>query len=75
MLVEQVKDFLIRCQNPDAFDEALRSLSAALLVDWSGRYMQQDGCYVMRAYGDPDYLQTELRQKRQCEVVGEYECI
>jgi hypothetical protein len=72
MLVECVHDFLVRCQNPDDFDEALRPLSAALLVDWNGRYMQQDGCYVMRVYGDPARLRAALPKNWPCEIVDEY---
>jgi hypothetical protein len=72
MLIEHTEDFLIRCDNPERIDEVLRPLSAALLVyGWNGRYVCQDGCYVMRSFGDPESLRKKLRGIEDCEVVGE----
>lgn len=64
-------DFLIKCGNPDAFDTTIQQLGAAALIEGNakGTYLQKDGYYVMRVFGDAGYLKFAIQQQGYGEII------
>ena len=69
----KVTDFLVECRNPKAFDETIQQLGAAALVNGGneGNYIQEDGCYVMRIFGDPGFIIFAIENQGDGKVIKE----
>lgn len=65
-------DFLVKCGNPQAFDKTINQLGAAALIqDKPDKYMEKDGCYVMRVFGDPGYVKFAISNQGYGTIVKE----
>ncbi len=66
-------DFLIDTPNPRALDSLLQSSFASALIEISPAvYMQVDGHYVVRCFGDPNYLKFALESQGYAKIIGDY---
>jgi hypothetical protein len=66
-------DFLIQCANPSSFDETVQRLGSAALIDAGskGKYVQKDGYYVMRVFGNPGFLKFAIENQGYGKVIKE----
>lgn len=65
-------DFLVDgFNNPIAVDKTLQQLGAAVLVGGEDNYLKQDGCYVMRVFGNPGYIKFAVEHQGYCRIVRE----
>lgn len=73
MSEKKATDFLIECHNPEAFDRTINSMSTAALVEngGKGQYLQKDGYYVMRVFGDAGFLKFAIENQGYGKVVKE----
>lgn len=66
-------DILVRVRNPEALDATLRMLPGArarvLGVGEEGGPVVVDGCFVVRASGDPGFVEWAMRNQGYAEVV------
>lgn len=69
----QAKDFLVQCGNPEAFDKTIQQLGTAALIDagTKGKYIQKDGHYVMRVFGNPDFLRFAIENQGYGKIIKE----
>ena len=70
---KKATDFLIECGNPEAFDRTINQLGAAALVEngGKGQYLQKDGYYVMRVFGDAGFLKFSIQHQGYGKVIKE----
>ena len=70
---KKATDFLIQCDNPEAFDRTVQQLGAAALIDGGekGKYVQKDGYYVMRVFGDAGFLKFAIENQGYGKVIKE----
>lgn len=68
-------DYLIECGNPEAFDKTVQELGAAVLIDGGvkGRYIQKDGYYIMRVFGEPGFIKFAIESQGYGKIVKECE--
>lgn len=55
-------DLLIQTENPEALDRIVQTFGA-VLIGGNGNllgYLMIDGCYVVRAFKNPDFLESVL---------------
>jgi hypothetical protein len=72
MSEKKATDFLIECRNPEAFDRTVQSMGAVLCDGGNkGQYVQQDGYYVMRVFGDPGFLKFAIENQGYGKVIKE----
>src|SRR5208282_5204344 len=70
-------DFLVTSQiperrlDPDVLDQTINSFGAALIRLPGEDYVQVDGCYVMRVFGDPSFIKFACEKQGYCHIVGE----
>jgi hypothetical protein len=69
----QATDILVRTGNPAILDETVQQLGAAVVVGGPDRFVQVDGCYVVRVYGDPGFIKFAITNQGYGEVVRELE--
>lgn len=61
-------DILVDTPNPEALDETIQSLGAALVQSGTG-YAQVDGHYVARVFGDPGFFEFSVTSQGYATVV------
>ena len=65
------KDFLVDTRNPKVLDQTLNQMGAAL-IGGPENFIQVEGHYVMRAFGNPDYVRWACEHQGYCKVIGEW---
>ncbi len=63
-------DILVDTPNPEALDVTIQQLGGALLESSPGVYLQHQGHYVVRALGDPGFLEFSMTTQGYATVVG-----
>jgi hypothetical protein len=73
MSEKQATDFLIKCGNPEAFDRTIQQLGAAALIEngGKGQYLQKDGYYIMRVFGDSGFLRFAIENQGYGKIIKE----
>ena len=61
-------DFLIECGNPEAFDRTIQTFGAALIQN-GPNYIQKDGYYVMRAFGNTGFIEFAIANQGYGKVI------
>lgn len=65
-------DILVRTKNPEHLDRTMNSFSAAVIGGgMPGGYIKEDGCYIVRCFGDPDFIKFVIANQGYGEVVRE----
>lgn len=66
-------DFLIECNDPQAFDSIVQTLGTAVLYDGGtpGNYVKQDGYYIMRIFGDPGFIKFAISNQGYGKIIKE----
>jgi hypothetical protein len=67
-----VTDILVRTANPGMLDQTVQQLGRAAVVG-APDYVQVDGCYVVRVFGDPGFIKFAITRQGYGEVVRELE--
>lgn len=67
-------DILVRCANPTALDEIVQSFGAAV-VGGPADYAMVEGCYVVRCFGNPGFIEFAITNQRYGTVVRRLEHI
>ena len=50
-------DILVECNSPQDLDRVVQAITAAAVIQVGpGNYLTRDGAYVVRCFGDPDFL-------------------
>lgn len=81
MEAPQFTDFLVTSIYPDGslkpegLDRTLNMMGAALIQLNSSQtmapeYLTENGCYVMRVFGNPDFLKFACEHQGYCKIVG-----
>jgi hypothetical protein len=65
----QVTDILVRTGDPAMLDRTVQQLGAAVVVGGPDQFVQVDGCYVVRVFGDPGFVKFAITQQGYGEVV------
>jgi hypothetical protein len=68
----QATDVLVRTASPEMLDQAVQQLGPAVVVG-APDYVQVDGCYVVRVFGDPGFIKFAIASQGYGEVVRELE--
>jgi len=73
--MKQATDFLVQCDNPEAFDKTIQSLGSAVLMDGGnkGDYLQKDGYYIMRVFGDAGFLKFAIESQGYGKIIKEFD--
>jgi hypothetical protein len=66
-------DILIRTGNPEMLDRTVQQLGPAAVVGGPDNFVQVDGCYVVRVFGDPRFIKFAITNQGYGEVVRELE--
>jgi hypothetical protein len=70
----QATDILVRTANPELLDRTVQQLGPAVVFqDAHADYVQVDGCYVVRVFGDPGYIKFAITNQGYGEVVRDLE--
>jgi hypothetical protein len=69
--IKKATDYLVQCGNPESFDKTIQQLGSAVLIDGGtkGNYIQKDGYYVMRVFGEPDFLKFAIEAQGYGKIV------
>jgi hypothetical protein len=68
--VSEATDILVRTASPSILDETLHQLPmCAAVVVGAPDYVQVDGCYVVRVFGDPGFVKFAITNQGYGEVV------
>lgn len=54
--MSEMVELLAKTPNPKALDAVLHSFGAALVEDGQGGYVKDGDEYIVRCFGDPDFL-------------------
>lgn len=66
------KDILVRVANPEALDRTVQSFGAAVVGGgMPGGYVKVDGCYVVRCFGNADFIKFAITHQGYGQVVRE----
>lgn len=72
----EAKDLIIQTGNPDALDRTLQSLPgvSACVVGGGmpGGYVKQDGGYLVRCFGDYDFLKFAVERQGYGKIIKEF---
>ena len=66
----QATDILVRTANPEMLDRTVQQLGPAVVVG-APDYIQVDGCYVVRVFGNPGFIKFAITNQGYGEVVRE----
>ena len=71
--MKPVTDFLIECRNPEAFDNTIQQLGAAVLLNGGekGNYTKKYGYHVMRVFGDSGFLKFAIQNQGYGNIIKE----
>jgi hypothetical protein len=70
----QATDILVRTADPKMLDETVQQLGPAVVIQGVAvDYVQVDGCYVVRVFGDPGFIKFAITNQGYGEVVRELE--
>ena len=67
----QATDILVRTANPQVLDRTVQQLGPAAVVGGPDNFVQVDGCYVVRVFGDPGFIKFAIATQGYGEVVRE----
>jgi len=65
----EATDILVRTRDPAMLDATVQQLGPAAVVGGPGPYVMVDGCYVVRVFGNPGFIEFAIRQQGYGEVV------
>lgn len=69
-------DYLVTgFSNPEAMDRTLNGLGPAVLIGGPGNYEKREGCYVMRVFGNPGYIEFAVEHQGYCKIVKRIEAM
>ena len=68
----QATDILVRTASPELLDRTVQGLGSAVVVG-APDYIEHDGCYVVRVFGDPGFIKFAIANQGYGEVVRELE--
>jgi hypothetical protein len=67
-----MKDLLVKVMNPAALDTTVQSFGAVVLEFAPGAYIQEEpDVYIVRCFGDHNFVKFAITQQGYGEVVGE----
>ena len=66
----QATDILVRTADPGLLDRTVQQLGPAVVVG-APDYIQVDGCYVVRVFGNPGFIKFAITNQGYGEVVRE----
>ena len=66
----QATDIPVRTANPEMLDRTVQQLGPAVVVG-APDYIQVDGCYVVRVFGNPGFIKFAITNQGYGEVVRE----
>ncbi len=70
----QATDILVRTADPGLLDRTVQQLGPAVVIQGvADPYMQVDGCYIVRVFGDPGFIKFAITNQGYGEVVRELE--
>ena len=70
----QATDILVRTADPGLLDRTVQQLGPAIVIRGvAAPYMQVDGCYIVRVFGDPGFIKFAITNQGYGEVVRELE--
>lgn len=68
------KDILVKTGNPDFLDRTVQHFGAAVVGGgMPDGYVKIDGAYVVRCFGNPDFIKFAITNQGYGEVVGEFD--
>jgi hypothetical protein len=68
------KDILVRTKNPEMLDQTVQGFGAVVVGNgMPGGPTMIDGCYVVRCFGNPDFLKFAITNQGYGEFVRELE--
>ena len=68
----QATDILVRTADPGLLDRTVQQLGPAIVIQGvAAPYMQVDGCYIVRVFGDPGFIKFAITNQGYGEVVRE----
>lgn len=68
---DRVEELLVRTENPEALDSTVQHFGAAVLGGGTTRgYATEDGAYVVRCFGDAEFVAFAIRHQGYGTVVG-----
>lgn len=63
-------DYLVDCHNPEKFDSTIGTIGAAVLCQGGdGKYVQQEGHYIMRVYANEGYIEFAIKNQGYGTIV------
>jgi hypothetical protein len=71
-VAEKITDILVETGDPEALDRRVQGFKSAVIqtLDSPGeRYLQHEGCYVIRCFGDPAFLEYMIGKQGYGKVV------
>lgn len=66
-------DILVKAKNPQILDETMNALGAAVIQDTNGVYLIENGCYVVRAFGDSGFIEFAIKTQGYGKLCGKRE--
>src|SRR5271170_1323176 len=57
--------------NPEGLDQTLHQMGAALIKPIGEDYLMEGGCYVMRVFGNADFIKFACTNQGYCQIVRE----
>ena len=72
MSTAEATDILVRTASPEMLDQTVQQLGPAVVIG-APNYVQVDGCYVVRVFGDPGFIKFAIANQGYGEVVRELE--
>jgi len=63
-------DLLVKTGNPKVLDRTLNMIGAAVVG--APDYRKVDDCYIVRCFGNADFIKFAINNQGYGEVVGEY---
>lgn len=67
-------DLIVKCHNPAALDNVMQSFCALVQQDGdldNPQYIQKDGGYVVRCFGNVNFIKFVIENQGYGEVIGE----
>jgi len=71
-MAKEATDILVRTASPEVLDRTVQQLGPAVVVG-APDYVQVDGCYAVRVFGDPGFIKFAITNQGYGEVVRELE--
>ena len=73
---KEITNYLVECSSPEAFDQYIQQLGAAVLIHGvgvEGNYKKKEGFYIMRVFGNAGFLKSAMENQGYGKVIRELE--